>query len=71
MNTDASSMYYFADVTLNDGNSNTWTCLSKEALLQRNKKSYWNDNKHVEEVCKGVRVKFACDGCAASYLFLL
>ena len=35
MNTYASVMYYFAGVTLNDGNSNTWTCVSKEALLQR------------------------------------
>ena len=39
-NTDTLSMYYFADVTLNDGKSKTCTRVSEEALLQRNKKSY-------------------------------
>ena len=69
MNTDASSMYYFASVTLNDGNSNAWTRVGKEALLPRNEKSYWKDNESLEEVCRGVRVNFTLAGCAASYMF--
>ena len=69
MNTDSSNRYYFSGVTLNNGNSNKLTRVSKEALLQRNKKSYWKDNDNVEEVYKGVKVKFTLAGCSAGYMF--
>ena len=71
MNTDTSSMYYFAGVKLNDGSSNICNPVSKEALLQRNKKTYREDNENIEEVCKGVRVKFTVTGCAVGHLFTI
>ena len=69
MNTDASSMYYFAGVTLSYGNSNIWTRVRQKGLPQRNKKSFWKDNENLEEFCKGDRVTFTLIRCAAGYIF--
>ena len=69
LNTDCSSMYYFAGVKINNKHSNCWSRVCRDSLRVRNKSSYWVDSADSEEICKGIRVKFACGGCAAGYIF--
>ena len=68
LTTDCSSLYYFAGVKVNNKKSNCWSRVCRGSLKVRNKSSYWVDSADSEEICKGIRVKFACGGCAAGYI---
>ena len=57
MNTDMTSMYYYAGVAHDDRKSHRWARVGKENLEYdcRNRSSAWKDTKKLESSCQGLR----------------
>jgi len=71
MNTDMTSMYYYAGVAHDDRKSHRWARVGKENLEYdcRNRSSAWKDTKKLESSCQGLRVKFGLGSSASGSLF--
>ena len=69
LNEDCSSQYYFAGTTINDTKTNSWARVKTASLENRNKDSMWSNNDTTEGVCKGIRIKYACGGSAAGFIY--
>ena len=69
LNEDCSSQYYFSGSMKNDHSNNGWSHVTETSLERRSTDSMWISDKAQDNVCKGIRVKFACGGSAAGFLY--
>lgn len=71
MNTDATSLYYYAGIAHDDRRCYRWARVSSECTEynKRNKSSNWKNSSKLEEACQGLRVKFHLGSIAAGSLF--
>ena len=69
LNEDYSSQYYFAGPSRKNNINNTWERITEESLFNRNKDFMWCEDNDDSGICKGIRVKFACGGSAAGFIY--
>ena len=65
LNEDCTSQYYFAGTSSNY----KWARVTKNTIQNRNKDSMWSNTDSIDGICKGIRVKYACGGSAAGFLY--
>ena len=70
MNTDGTSVYYYAGIAPDAKKSHCWDRVHVDSTLSdnRNKKSVWKHTDDNEGSCKGLRVKYHLGSSAAGSL---
>ena len=52
-----------------DHANNGWSRVKNESLSNRSKDAVWAPDQNNNNVCKGIRVKFACGGAAGAFIY--
>ena len=69
LNEDCSSQYYFSGTTKNDSANNGWSRVDTDSLITRKKDAIWSPDESRNNVCKGIRIKFACGGSGGGFTY--
>ena len=59
LNEDCSSQYFFSGTVRNDPANNGWARVKEESYHTRGKDAIWTPDTAKDNICKGIRVKFA------------
>ena len=69
LNEDCSSQYFYSGVAPNSNKDKSYSRVKVESIEDRNRSSIWINSDSSEEPCSGIRVKFACGGSAAGFVY--
>ena len=69
LNEDCSSQYFFSGTVRNDPANNGWARVKEESYHTRGKDAIWTPDTAKDNICKGIRVKFACGSSAGGYVY--
>ena len=69
LNKDCSSQCFYSGIAPNANKDNSYSRVKVESIEDRNRSSIWINSDSTEEPCSGVRVKFACGGSAAGFVY--
>ena len=69
LNEDCSSQYFYSGIAPNTNKDKSYSRVKVDAIDDRNRSSIWINGDSSEEPCSGIRVKFACGGSAAGFIY--
>ena len=69
LNEDCSSQYFYSGIAPNRNKDKTYSRVKVDAIDDRNRSSIWINGDSSQEPCSGIRVKYACGGSAAGFIY--
>ena len=69
LNEDCSSQYFYSGIAPNTNKDNSYSRVKVDAIDDRNRSSIWINGDSSEEPCSGIRIKYACGGSAAGFIY--
>ena len=69
LNEDCSSQYFYSGIAPNRNKDKSYSRVEVDAIDDRNRSSIWINGGSSEEPCSGIRVKYACGGSAAEFIY--
>ena len=69
LNEDCSSQYFYSGIAPNRNKDKSYSRVKVDAIDDRNRSSIWINGDSSEEPCSGIRVKYACGGSAAGFIY--
>ena len=69
LNEDCSSQYIYSGIARNINKDKSYSRVKVDAIDDHNRSSIWINGDSSEEPCSGIRVKYACGGSAAGFIY--